>query len=173
EFEVGRVPVAAACAEPARPAGGQDPGHAVQRVDTQSRVVRDGRKAGVRGDRPGLEQGVAGEGRLGLGHLGGVRVSVEAADLDVEPRLAQDGAQFGDLLGVAGGEYESADRAHSVSAFFWISVSSAHPATARSSRESRSLRSKGALSAVPWTSMNSPVPVTTTFMSVCATESSR
>ena len=51
-------------------------------------------------------------------------------------------------------------------------VSSAHPATPRSSSSSRSSRPNGSRSAVPWTSTKLPSPVHTTFMSVWAATSS-
>src|SRR5665811_703557 len=54
--------------------------------------------------------------------------------------------------------------------FTW--VSSAQPVVARSSSTLSSSRSNGSVSAVPWISTKTPVPVSTTFMSVSAMESS-
>jgi len=54
----------------------------------------------------------------------------------------------------------------------WRAKTSAMPASARPSNWSSSPRLKATPSAVPWTSMNLPSPVMTTFMSTSAEESS-
>ena len=60
----------------------------------------------------------------------------------------------------------------SARAWRWQAISDAMPEVARSSMRSNSSRRKGAASAVPCTSMNSPASVMTTLRSVAAFESS-
>ena len=174
------------------PACGSHPGAAVQGVDLDARVIGQGRQTGPQGALAGLDDGIALEGALGLGGLG-VTLDVGQAD-DVEGNVGRldDGPQLTQLLGVVRGEDErGALRAGSLlgggrhgradgllhhlpsaSAAACMTLSSEHPLRPRSSRTLRVSRSKGTPSAVPWTSMKSPLPATTMFMSVSAVESS-
>src|SRR4051794_8347131 len=166
-------------AVPARPAGAEDAGRAAEHVDTQAGVVRDGRQPGGGGDGAGLEQGVAGEGRLGLGDVWDLRERLGPDHLDaVQSLVRQDAPQLDDLVRVPGGQHQPTGGAHeragrsAASASCWWRASSRQPPTARSSRRSSSARSNAPRSAVPCTSTNRPSPVTTTFMSVPALTSS-
>src|SRR5690606_41445680 len=142
----------------------EHPGHAVEHVDAEPGVVGHRGQPGLPGHLAGLEQRVLLEGDAGLGHVadGGELLQPH----DVEP--GEDAPQLSDLAGVAGGEQDP----HADSASCWMSVSSSHPATARSSSRSSFSRSKGAPSAVPCTSTKVPSPVMTPFMSVSAATSS-
>ena len=155
---------------PARPAGRQDAGHAVERVDGEPRVVRDGRQAGVPDRLARLEQRVLRERRPRLGRLRVLLDVREAHDLHTGDGGDQQPPQLGELARVAGGQQQP--RGHRASAAACMRVSSAQPVTARSSSASRVGRSNTAPSAVPCTSTKLPSPVQTTFMSVPARTSS-
>ncbi len=102
-----QVEVGAVVAVLAGPAGGEDAGGAAQDVDAETGVVGDGGQAGGAGQGVRLEQGVLGEGDAGLGDVGDLRIGVGADQFDVQAGVAEDVAEFGDLVLVAGGEDES------------------------------------------------------------------
>ena len=141
---------------PAGPPGGEHARHPVERVDAQSAVVGHGRHARRRADGARLQQGVALERRLGLGHLRHVGEGRDADDLDVQTGLGEDPVHLLDLVGVARRED---DPGHGRLGHDWPSaaacrrVSSAQPDAASARSSSSSARSNGCPSAVPWTSM--------------------
>jgi hypothetical protein len=162
--------VRAAVARRAGPARGEDPGRSAEDVHADAGVVRERRVARVPGGRARLDERVLLEGRAVLHGLG----AVVGDEVDAVEARAEDPAQLLDLVGVVRGEDE---RDHGrppqrPSACACSAVSVVPPPSARSRRASSSARSKGAPSAVPWTSTKEPLPVITTFMSVSARTSS-
>ena len=164
EFEVRSVVTVSA-----GPAGGEDPRCTAEDVDADSRVVGDGGVPcrGCRGT--GLDEGVLGERDSGFGDIGQSRLGGgEHLGVCTEDG-SEDGQQLSFLALIVSGEDEGR---HPASTSDWMRVSSVQPWAARSSSLPSSSRSNGAPSAVPWTSMNFPEPVMTTFISVSARESS-
>src|SRR5690606_27347046 len=146
-----------------------DAGLAAERVDDDPGVVGERGEPGVLVRRPCLEQRVRLEAVAVLDRLR----PVVADELVRSEPVAEDAPQLLVLVRVVGREHEGRHGTpYDASAADWMAASSPAPATARSSSESSSPRSNGAFSAVPCTSMKSPRPVTTTFMSVSARRSS-
>ena len=152
-------------AMPPSPARREDPRHPVQRLDGESAVVRHRRQTGLAHPLERLRERVLGEGRTGL------RTRLVRRPDQRQPERLQDPGQLGNLALVAGGQQ---DGPHSdwASTAVWSALSCRIPPSARSSSASSSARENGAPSAVPCTSMMSPSPVATTFMSVSARTSS-
>src|SRR5436190_2913318 len=163
----------------AGPPRGQHTGHSVQHGHDEAGVIGDGGQPGCLGCSAGLDERVFRECRTGLRNVLHI---VESDQLDAEQRL-EDPTELFDLALVTTRQDDA--EAHNAAESSWCGarsccssasccrwVSSAQPATARSSSWSSSGRSKGWPSAVPCTSTNSPVPVQTTFMSVSARTSS-
>ena len=75
---------------PARPAGREHPGHPVERVDAQARVVGDRGQAGELRHRTGLEQRIPHECGLGLRHARHAGESAEVVEFHLDPLGLQD-----------------------------------------------------------------------------------
>ena len=174
-----QVQVGLVVAVPAGPAGGQDAGHPVQRVDAQPGVVGDRGQPGGRRDRARLEQRVLGEGqprsRRRPAPRGTPRRPAQLAR-PARPRRGSGAARRASCaLRVA--------RTRTVTAaHFCPAARPAPPAESASAPRSRRRRGRAARraargrraspSAVPCTSTKRPSPVQTTFMSVSAATSS-
>ena len=109
------------------------------------------------------------------GQRGARFVCVAALVLPSGGEHLAEGEVLGQLAGIPG-RHDDPGLArrprHRPSASSCRRVSSAQPATPRSSSRSSSSRPNGSRSAVPWISTKPPSPVQTTFMSVSAAESS-
>ncbi len=140
------------------------PGRATERIHLEPGVVGESRHAGRRRHGPRLEKRIGIECGAGLGDVG---PHVAVQDLDPGRHPGEHGFDLDDLVGVLGRE----DQSHPPRAAFCSSTRREIPAAARSRRASRSGRVNGAPSAVPCTSISSPAPVMTTFMSTAAATS--
>ena len=104
ERQVGRV-----VAMTSGPAGGQNPGHPVQRVDTEPGIVRDRRQAGERRYRTGLEQRVLLERAARLRDVGRAWARGETHQVHDGSiaRRGENPGQLGDLVRIPGGEHHA------------------------------------------------------------------
>ena len=84
------------------PARGMHPRRAAEGVDAQARVIGDGDQATGVGGGPGLDQGVAGEGRLRLIRLG----QAEIGRGDHLEAAGEQGGQFPRLAAIVGGGHQ-------------------------------------------------------------------
>ncbi len=122
------------------------------------------------GSIPRLEDGVFNEGEAGFFGFHDVEFRLGQ---DFEVAAGQELIELADLAGIVAGENDALTHAVLPSrVVFWCALSSPIPFLARANIWCISCSLKGWPSAVPCTSMNSPVSVMTMFMSVSALESS-
>ena len=124
---------------------------------------------------PGLEQRVALEGALGLGRFRVVRDGGQPENPDVRRGAADDPAELGELWRCGwpappGGGYAPAWSRAKGRLLQLGQLCAAGGAEVEQCVQHRAVERR--LSAVPCTSMNSPAPLITMFMSVSAPESS-
>lgn len=176
EIQVGLV-----IAMPACPPGRENSRRSTQDIHCQPGIVSDSHQACCLRHGTGFEQGVLGKRDAGFSNVRATHGGcVHHLGINIQPwyLIPQKLTQLPQLSRVVSCKNQarpgSLGWAHRVSARVsrWMAASWVVPSSARSRSLFSSSRSKGAPSAVPWTSTNLPVPVTTTFMSVSARTSS-
>ena len=151
------------------PAGGEDAGVAVERIDRKAAVVGQRREPRQVGSLAGLQLGIVDEGDPGLVGLG--KIEFLGADA-LDPERRQQRPDLTQLTRIMRGDDELGGLVHRPTAFSWPAKMSAHPMRARRSRRSNCSSSKVAPSAEICASTIDPSPVRTKLPSDPADESS-
>ena len=152
----------------AGPPSGKHAGHAVELLDGQPGIIRDGHQARGGGAGAGLDERVIGKGAAVFDGLWvGFDLRKQAQFHALDARLGQDTIELGQLLRIAGG-----DEDYHPSAAFCAAMSSLQPFWATSSIPLSCSRPKRPCSPVPWISTKSPDSCITTLRSTSARESS-